>query len=32
MAASAVTAMENVGFIAATYIATFAGSLALAAY
>jgi hypothetical protein len=29
---SAVIAMEDVGFILATYIATFVGSLALAAY
>ena len=29
---SPMVAMENIGFILATYIATFVGSLALAAY
>jgi hypothetical protein len=32
MAAVGIVGMEDVGFIFATYIATFAGSIALAAY
>jgi hypothetical protein len=32
MPASGITAMDDVGFILATYIATFVGSVALAAY